>query len=157
MSWYLYCLKNYFNFSGRATRSEYWWFILISIIIGFVLEIVDVIIFSSSGGEILGFLSIIYYLAVFIPGLAVLFRRLHDTGRSGWWWLISLIPLIGAIVLIVFACLDSTPDNKYGKNPKGSSGESCSNESLSRLEKLHELKEKGAITQEEFEAKKQEL
>ena len=153
----MYGLMSYFILSGRGIKSEYWWFILIGISIGFVREIVDVIIFSSSGGEILGFLSIIYYLAVFIPGLAVLFRRLQYTDRSCWWWLICFIPLSGAIVLVVCACLDSTPDNKYGKNPKGSSGESCSKESLSRLEKLHELKEKGAITQEEFEAKKQEL
>ena len=66
------------------------------------------------------FLGTIYNLAVLIPGFAVLFRRLHDTGRSGWWWLIAFIPLIGIIVLLVFCCLDSQPgENQYGPNPKG--------------------------------------
>jgi uncharacterized membrane protein YhaH (DUF805 family) len=65
-------------------------------------------------------LRIVYGLGVLLPSLAVGFRRLHDTNRSGWWLLLDLIPVIGAIVLLVFFCTDSNPgDNRYGQNPKG--------------------------------------
>ena len=73
-----------------------------------------------TGLAVLAIIPLLYSLAVLIPGFAVLFRRLHDTGRSGWWWLLAFIPIIGWIVLIVFCCLDSQPgDNQYGPNPKG--------------------------------------
>lgn len=112
MNWYLAVLKNYVGFSGRARRKEYWMFALFNVIITIVLIIVDAAINTS-------LLSILYSLAVLLPALAVGFRRLHDTGRSAWWLLIGLIPLIGAIVLIVFMASDSQPDtNKYGPNPK---------------------------------------
>jgi uncharacterized membrane protein YhaH (DUF805 family) len=106
-------LKNYVGFQGRARRKEYWMFVLFSAIISIVLSIIDAIANLSS------VLSGIYSLAVFLPSLAVSVRRLHDTGRSGWWILIGLIPLIGAIILLVFTCQDSQEnDNKYGPNPK---------------------------------------
>ena len=113
MSWYLEVLKKYAVFSGRARRKEYWMFFLFNIIITFVLSIIEGILGSP------GIISAIYCLAVLIPGLAVFVRRLHDTNRSGWWFFIGLIPLIGAIVLLVFMVQDSTPgDNQYGANPK---------------------------------------
>ena len=75
---------------------------------------------SVLGDAFEAFLGAIYSLAVLIPGFAVFCRRMHDTGRSGWWWLIGLIPFVGVIVLLVFCCLDSQPgDNQYGPNPKG--------------------------------------
>lgn len=117
MSWYLQVLKKYAVFSGRARRKEYWFFFLFNIIVIIVLGAIDL----TTGGESgVGFLlGIIYQLAVLIPSTAVTVRRLHDTGRSGWWLLISLVPVIGGIVLIVFALIDSeSGENQYGGNPK---------------------------------------
>jgi uncharacterized membrane protein YhaH (DUF805 family) len=112
MNWYLAVLKNYVGFSGRARRKEYWYFVLFNIIIVAILTIIDSILRTR-------ILEILYGLAVLIPSIAVAFRRLHDTGRSGWWWLIGFIPIIGTIILIIFFVLDSQPgDNKYGPNPK---------------------------------------
>ena len=119
MNWYIKVLKNYAGFSGRARRKEYWYFFLFNILISFVLMAIDHVTgtFSPSAG--MGLLGGIYTLAVLIPGIAVSVRRLHDTGRSGWWLLISLIPLIGAIVMLVFMVQDSNPGpNQYGENPK---------------------------------------
>lgn len=119
MDWYLEALRNYAVFEGRARRREYWFFVLFNSIIFIVLAIVDSVMSSSEFGP--GILSGIYSLAVFIPGLAVTVRRLHDTGRSGWWILIELVPIIGAIVLLVFLFTDSEPGtNEYGPNPKES-------------------------------------
>ena len=100
MNWFLIVLKKYAVFSGRAQRAEYWYFILFNLIIGIVLGVIDGMfgLFSPEIG--IGILGGIFSLAMFIPSLAVLFRRLHDTGRSGWWFFIILIPLIGFIVLI---------------------------------------------------------
>ncbi len=102
MNWYLKVLKQYADFSGRAQRAEYWFFTLFSSLAYIVLAILDGLLglFSLEAG--IGLLSGLYSLAVLIPNLSVLFRRLHDTNRSGWWMLIALIPLIGAIVLLVF-------------------------------------------------------
>lgn len=113
MEWYLKVLKNYTGFQGRAIRSEYWMFVLFNFIASFILEIIDRL------AHITPFLTGIYSLAVLLPSLAVAVRRLHDIGKSGWWVLIGIIPFIGEIILIVFACFDSQPhDNKYGPNPK---------------------------------------
>lgn len=110
MQWYLNALKNYVGFQGRARRTEYWMFVLFSAIASFVVSLIDSLVGLSP------VLTLIYSLAVLLPSLAVMARRLHDTGRSGWWILISLIPLVGSIILIVFFCQDSQPsDNKYGK------------------------------------------
>jgi uncharacterized membrane protein YhaH (DUF805 family) len=113
MHWYLEGLKKYAVFSGRARRKAYWMFVLFNVIIAFALAFIEGLV----GGP--GVLGILYSLAVLIPGIAVSVRRLHDTNRSGWWLLIGLIPLIGAIVLLVFAVQDSQPGaNQYGPNPK---------------------------------------
>ena len=101
MNWYIKVLKNYAVFSGRAQRTEYWMFVLFNFIITLALGFVESAINNP------GVLTGLYSLAVLIPGLAVLFRRLHDTGRSAWWLLIFFIPVIGAIVILVFLVLGS--------------------------------------------------
>ena len=119
MNWYLEVLKKYAVFSGRARRKEYWFFVLFNIIISIVLAVIDGVTGSFSPEAGMGLLGGIYTLAVLIPGIAVSVRRLHDTERSGWWLLITLVPLIGAIVLLVFMVQDSKPgQNQYGANPK---------------------------------------
>ncbi len=123
MNYYIEVLKKYIAFSGRARRAEYWYFALFNSIISVLLIVIDQLIGTHGQNSTMGVLSGLYSLAVLLPSLGVLVRRLHDTGRSGWWWLIAFIPLIGAIILIVFTVSDSTPgDNKYGPNPKGVGG-----------------------------------
>ncbi|MFT2009884.1 DUF805 domain-containing protein [Pontibacter sp. 13R65] len=113
MNWYKMVLSKYAEFSGRSRRSEYWYFMLFNVIISMVLALVDMAVGSF------GILGGLYSLFIFIPSLALTVRRLHDTGRSGWWMLISLIPFIGWIVLLVFTVSDSQyGDNQYGPNPK---------------------------------------
>lgn len=104
-------LSQYTGFSGRARRSEYWYWQLVVGVIGIMLEIISA---ASNAPTIIGTLC---SLATVVPSLAVLWRRLHDTGRSGWWFLITFTG-VGIIVLIVFACFDSTPGvNQYGPIP----------------------------------------
>lgn len=113
MDWYLKVLQNYVGFQGRARRTEYWMFFLFNFIIGIVLGILGAVIGLGNG------LNYLYSLAIFLPSLAVGCRRLHDTGKSGLWLLIALVPFVGAIVLLVFMCLDSEEGtNQYGPNPK---------------------------------------
>ena len=113
MEWYLKVVRdNYANFNGRASRQEYWMFILFNFIFTIVVGFID-------GFLSLGFLSLLYLLAILIPGLAVLVRRLHDVNKSGWWLFIGLIPIIGAIWLLILLCTDSNPgENNYGPSPK---------------------------------------
>ncbi|MGG1556259.1 DUF805 domain-containing protein [Paenibacillus ferrarius] len=113
MDWYVNVLQNYVGFSGRARRKEYWMFFLFNLMAGVMLGILE----NMLGIPLV--LSIIYSLGTLLPSLALSFRRLHDTGRSAWWLLIGLIPIIGGIILLVFSCQDSDPyDNHYGPNPK---------------------------------------
>jgi len=119
MSWYLEVLKKYAVFGGRARRKEYWYFVLFNIIVSMVLTAIDGVTGSLSPQAGIGLLSGIYSLAVLIPSIAVSVRRLHDIDRSGWWLFIVLVPLIGAIILLVFAVQDSKPGaNRFGENPK---------------------------------------
>lgn len=119
MNWYLQVLKKYAVFSGRARRKEYWFFVLFNIIFSIAFTVVDGVTGTLDPTMGMGLLSLLYSLAVLIPSLSVTVRRLHDTGRSGWWFFIILIPLLGAIILLVFMFLDSKPeDNQYGANPK---------------------------------------
>jgi len=114
MNWYISVWKKYAVFSGRATRSEYWYFVLINMAISIILVSIDKNIADG------GILYTIYSIAIIIPSVAVAARRLHDTDRTGWWQLILFIPIIGFIVLIIFLVQDSKPyENKYGPNPKG--------------------------------------
>ena len=120
MSWYLEAFKKYAVFAGRSRRMEYWSFVLFNFVVFVVLAGIDALLGTFSSASGLGVLSGIYVLATLVPIVALSVRRLHDIDRSGWWILIYLIPLIGPIVLLVFALLDGTPgDNRYGPNPKG--------------------------------------
>jgi len=105
---------NYANFEGRARRSEYWYFALFNFIISSILQLIDYAI-----GTDIGILGSIYSLAVFVPSLAVLVRRLHDTGKSGWYVLLVFFIIIGWIWLLVLTCTegDNGP-NEYGADPK---------------------------------------
>ena len=119
MSWYIEVLKKYAVFSGRARRKEYWMFILFYLLTAIVLGIIDKIIGTYSVERGMGLLQMIYYLAVLLPSLAVMARRLHDTGKSGLWILFFLIPIIGWIVWLIFMVQDSQDgDNEYGAYPK---------------------------------------
>ena len=121
MHWYIDVLKKYTVFSGRARRKEFWMFFLFSVVILMIFAVIDEFmgLKFEMGGDSYGFLSSLYYLGVAIPYLAVIVRRLHDTDRSGWWILISLIPLIGGIILLVFLILEGTKDdNRFGPDPK---------------------------------------
>ena len=122
MNWYFEVLKKYAVFSGRARRKEYWFFVLFNIIISIILAVIDGVTGTLDPASGMGLLGLICTLAILIPALAVSVRRLHDTGRSGWWLLILLIPLIGTIVILIFMVQDSKPEeNQYGPNPKTAS------------------------------------
>lgn len=119
MNWYLKVLKEYANFNGRARRKEYWMFTLFNIIFGGIAMILDSVFGIAIEGVGYGPLYGVYVLVLFIPGLAVAVRRLHDIGKSGWMLLIALIPVIGAIWILVLMVTDSNPgENLYGVNPK---------------------------------------
>ncbi len=116
----------YAQFHGRASRSEFWYFMLFYLLIDIVLVFIDLLVVDPMLGITPdqagqgGLLEIIYALAMLIPSIALAVRRLHDIGKSGWWYLIGLIPLVGALVLLYFFVLDSQPGtNQYGPNPKG--------------------------------------
>lgn len=96
----------YADFKGRSRRSEYWW---ASLVIGMIGGLISVVLPEISG---------LWSLAILIPSVAICVRRLHDIGKSGWWYLINLIPLVGQIIFLVWLCKDSTADNQWGPNPK---------------------------------------
>jgi uncharacterized membrane protein YhaH (DUF805 family) len=111
------CLTKYADFSGRARRSEYWWFVVFTAVASTVAGVLDALIGTQFGGT--GVVQVLVALALLAPGLAVSVRRLHDVGQTGWWVLLLLIPVLGALVLIVaFYIRDSAPDNHYGPSPK---------------------------------------
>lgn len=130
------CYGKIFTFSGRAPRSEYWWFVLYQCLVGlglwaggmaFALANPQLVEQLKSGAVppadfalVFGAVSLAHFLLFFMPGLSVLVRRLHDTGRSGWWYFITMIPLIGAIWLLVLLCLPgSNGRNGHGPDPLG--------------------------------------
>ena len=121
MNWYFEVLRKYGTFEGRARRKEYWMFALINAIICVVLSTVaTMMMHGSTRSALIAYVVILAYcLLILLPSLAVVVRRLHDTDRSGWWFWIQLVPLIGGIVLLVFTVLDGTPgSNQYGPSPK---------------------------------------
>ncbi len=123
MQWYIGVLKKYVVFSGRASRKEYWTFFVISLVVTIVLGILDGVIGTKSPDAAMGTLGGLYSLAVFLPSLAVLVRRLHDISKSGWWVLIGIIPFLGWIVLLIFAALGGTPgSNQFGPAPASAGG-----------------------------------
>jgi len=122
-------LKRYFDFQGRSRRSEYWLFYLLTIIVTMVLYVpmLSVGMNFETGepnaiGGLVMLVLVLVWLGLFIPSLAVLIRRLHDTNRSGWWVLISLLPLVGGLVLFIFTVLNGTVGpNRFGSDPKAES------------------------------------
>ncbi|MEN3978572.1 DUF805 domain-containing protein [Acinetobacter sp. CWB-B33] len=113
IDWFVKCLKNYANFTGRARRKEFWFFALVQFIILIIAQIIDSII--GTDFVLYGLVA----LALFIPSLAVSVRRLHDINKSGWWYLIALIPLIGGILLIVWFATETKPEpNQWGQPAK---------------------------------------
>jgi uncharacterized membrane protein YhaH (DUF805 family) len=119
VSWYLEVLRKYAQFDGRARRKEYWMFTLFYVLIAFGLGVVGGMLGIGDSTVTGNMIGIIYFVATFIPSIAVGIRRLHDTGRSGWWSLIVFIPIIGVLALVIFAVQDSEPGtNAYGPNPK---------------------------------------
>lgn len=125
MNYFLNALQNHYaDFNGRARRKEYWMFVLFQIIFAVIAGVLDNLL-GLSFSEIIpyGWIYTLYGLAMFIPGLAIAVRRLHDVGKSGWYYLIILIPLVGSIWLLVLLCTDSEHGtNKWGDNPKGMGG-----------------------------------
>lgn len=122
MDWYLMALKKYAEFQGRAQRKEYWMFTLFNFLAMVLLGLVGALLGGGGEGGLGDVLQGLYGIAVLVPGIAVTVRRLHDIGKSGWWGLVALIPLIGSLILIYFAVKDSQPEtNEYGPNPKAAS------------------------------------
>lgn len=110
--------KHYADFQGRASRSEYWYFTLFNILIGIAVSVV-VGILGNIIGSAASLLSAVYSLGLLVPGVCLAIRRMHDTGKSGWWLLLGLVPIVGFIIVIVLLVMDSEADrNQYGPNPK---------------------------------------
>ncbi len=120
MNWYLDIFKyKYADFTGRARRTEYWMFMLFHFLIIFVTAILMALLDDLVSIDITVFILLFYALFAFVPALALTIRRLHDTGKSGWYYLLSFIPYVGGIILLVFIVQDSEPGhNKWGANPK---------------------------------------
>lgn len=131
MNYYIDAFKKYATLTGRTSRKSFWWFTIISFIIGVILYIIDVKMGNIIGmshtamhegtepvGRFMrpriGLLSGIYGLIIFIPSLSILVRRLHDISRSGWWILIGIIPFLGQFILFVFTLLKGKDNNVYG-------------------------------------------
>ncbi|MGE5453335.1 MAG: DUF805 domain-containing protein [Acidobacteriota bacterium] len=122
MNWFIKAMKQYADFKGRAQRAEYWYFSLFYILIYIAALFIDELLGTQSrhkGGT--GLFALLTVVALFMPALAVSARRMHDIGKSGWWLLISLIPIVGSLMFIAFAVRDSQPGgNRFGPNPKQS-------------------------------------
>ncbi|MDE6227694.1 MAG: DUF805 domain-containing protein [Muribaculaceae bacterium] len=115
--------NNYSNFTGRASRSEYWWFYLFGVLVSWGCSLIGVITFGS-GSAFNGLFSCLWGLAILLPSLGLGVRRLHDTGRSGWNLCWAFLPIIGTIILIVYLCQDSQMfDNQYGPVPNMTDGQ----------------------------------
>jgi uncharacterized membrane protein YhaH (DUF805 family) len=123
MNWIQHVFRNYATFEGRARRMEFWSFSLFCFVVLVVLSMLDRAMGTMNPAVGMGLLGGIFCLAVLVPSIAVTVRRLHDTDRSGLWYLLVLLPLIGGIVILVFMLLDSQPGaNRFGPNPKGVMG-----------------------------------
>ena len=123
--WMILPLKRYAEFSGRSRRSEYWWYTLLLVLMSIVVRL----LFGASPDPLNpfafpqifgGWLSFLLVVATIIPSLGVAVRRLHDRGKSGWWYFILLVPIIGGIVLLVWFCQEGeSGPNRFGPDPKG--------------------------------------
>ncbi len=120
MKYYVMAFKNFFQFKGRANRSEYWYFVLFNIIFAVAAIVADNVLSLTFAESPYGIIYSLYALAALIPGLAVTVRRLHDVDKSGWYILISLIPIVGSIILLVALIKEGTRgENQYGPDPNG--------------------------------------
>ena len=120
MKYFLYCLQHYADFNGRPRRSEYWYYTLFNTLIYIACVVLALLLALATDTP--GFISLAYLwgLATLLPTIAVCVRRLHDTGRSGWFYLTVFIPLVGGILMLVWMCTDSELGHYgYGPNPKG--------------------------------------
>jgi uncharacterized membrane protein YhaH (DUF805 family) len=115
------CFSKYVTFSGRARRSEFWWFVLFLVIAGIIMRVLDMVLgtrIDMGQGPGPGILSSIWSLFTLLPSISVAVRRLHDRDRAGWWWWLWIIPLVGWIWLIVWYCMRGTAgENRFGPNP----------------------------------------
>ncbi len=119
MNWYVVPFKKVGDFSGRAQRSEYWYFFLFNLLISTGLTLIDLALGTLDPSVGVGLFSGIFSLIILIPSISVGVRRLHDIDFSGWWMLLALVPLVGAIILLTFFALDGHPNtNRFGSNPK---------------------------------------
>jgi len=151
------CYSNYGTFSGRASRSEYWFFTLfhmLLVVLGVALIPVGIGLLILIGGGLINFL----------PSLSVLVRRLHDTDHSGWWYWICLVPVVGLVVLLIWLCTrGSWGDNRYGPDPLAWEGPPPPYASglrpalVDELSRLAKLRDAGTITEEEFQRLKTKL
>ena len=160
------CLSKYATFRGRASRSEYWWFFLFYLLMNWATLIVDQVLISN--GAAYGFTSLMLGLGLFLPSIAVMVRRLHDTGRSGWWYFIVLT-VVGIPFFIYWTAKQGDLEkNKYDTDSNSNNvaqdsqslsdaKKSISSDQLDLIAKLHDMKEKGIISEEEFQQKKSSL
>jgi len=122
MSWYIRMWQNYINFSGRANRKEYWYAILLQLLIVIILQVAAALAQNLNVPLLQLLISVIiliFSLASLCPTFAIAFRRLHDTGRSAWWMLILFVPIVGVVVLLVFLLLEGEPgENRFGPVPQ---------------------------------------
>jgi uncharacterized membrane protein YhaH (DUF805 family) len=159
---YFDAMRRYFDFAGRSTRSQYWLFVLMFALLMIVATVLDGLAGNLEGDGPAFFLAVVN-IAHLIPNLSVAVRRLHDTGRSGWWLLLSFIPIVGQIVLLVWLCSGSQPEaNRFGgsgstnasalaQRPATASQTHSVGADLDRLEKLAALKASGALSDEEYQ------
>jgi uncharacterized membrane protein YhaH (DUF805 family) len=114
INWFMKVVtQHYFDFNGRARRAEFWWYILVVLIISVILNVIDSIVHLN------GILGGLFSLALLLPNLGVAVRRLHDINRSGWWLLIAFVPIVGAILLIYWDAQPGTSGaNPFGPDPK---------------------------------------
>jgi uncharacterized membrane protein YhaH (DUF805 family) len=123
VNWYFEVLRKYAVFDGRARRKEYWYFQLGNLIVSICLAFIDEATGTFDPQVGWGLLGGVYMLVILVPAVGVTIRRLHDTDRTGWWALAGLIPVFGAILLLIFAAEDGTHgDNRFGPDPKQSPG-----------------------------------
>jgi uncharacterized membrane protein YhaH (DUF805 family) len=157
MTAYFDAMRRYATFKGRSTPSQFWLYHLGLFVLVFVGFIIDVAIASPLDPEPI--VSAVIIIAHYIPSLAIIVRRLHDTDKSGWLVLVCLIPLIGIIAFVVFGCTASTPGtNRFGAPVSGDPGNALTNGSkVERIEKLAGLRASGALSDAEFEKMKADV
>jgi len=157
MTAYLDAMRRYATFKGRSTRTQYWLYHLGVLVLAIVGWVIDIAISGPRGPEPL--VSAVIVIAHYIPSLAIIVRRLHDTDKSGWLVLVCLIPLIGIIAFIVFGCVASTQGaNRFGAPVGGDPNiGAAAGAKVERIEKLASLRASGAISDAEFEKMKADI